>query len=393
MESDQNVAFFLNRVDCNDGIASHCETLIYGLKAHGWKVVLITGKVSFDDSSLQRFESLKKLSEEWVVFDSFNRVFPTLDSLSKILSAIKKYKIQLFHAHGFSTLSSVFILKMLTGLRSVATFHLLKSIHFGKSLEGKNLRFKKLLLHGYLKIFSPQIFIAISSDIEQWLIQDIGIVKHKVKKVFNGIDSKYFHSPKFEERQKARERFNISEQDFVITLVGRTQWDKGHKILIDAVNKIAENNPKYVFKCLFAGSGDQRQEIENYALIDRKTSHRFLFLGYVSEPLDVYWASDVIVLPSQAEGFPLVILEAMACGLVPIRTPAAGAYDQIQDGLNGFIIPFDDLDALASRLLQLAENPELRFKMVENALKSSEQKFTLEAMTLGTIAAYEDAIA
>ena len=84
MESNQNVAFFLNRVDCNDGIASHCETLIRGLKAQGWKVVLITGKVSFDDSSLQRLESLKELSEEWIVFDSFNQMFPTLASLSKI---------------------------------------------------------------------------------------------------------------------------------------------------------------------------------------------------------------------------------------------------------------------------------------------------------------------
>ena len=393
MESNKTVGFFLSRVDCNDGIASHCETLIYGLKAHGWKVVLITGKVSFDDSSLQRFESLKKLTEEWIVFDSYNRVLPTLASLSQILSAIKKHKVQLFHAHGFSTLSSVFILKMLTGLKSVATFHLLKPIHFGKSLEGKNLPFKKLLLHSYLKIFSPHTFIAISSDIEKWLIQDIGNAKHKVKKVFNGIDSKYFHNPNAEERQKARERFSISEQDFVITLVGRTQWDKGHKILIDAVNQIAKSNSRYSFRCLFAGSGDQRQEIENYALIDRETSHRFLFLGYVSEALDVYWASDVIVLPSQAEGFPLVILEAMSCGVVPIRTPAAGAYDQIEDGLNGFIIPFDDLDALSSRLLQLAEHPELRLSMAENALKSSEKKFTLEAMTLGTIAAYEKAIA
>ena len=174
--------------------------------------------------------------------------------------------------------------------------------------------------------------------------------------------------------------------------MGRTQWDKGHKILIDAVNQIAKSNSRYSFKCLFAGSGDQRQEIENYALIDRETSHRFLFLGYVSEALDVYWASDVIVLPSQAEGFGLVIVEAMSCGVVPIRTPAAGAYDQIEDGLNGFIIPFDDLDALSSRLLQLAEHPELRLSMAENALKSSEQKFTLEAMTLGTIAAYEKAI-
>jgi glycosyltransferase involved in cell wall biosynthesis len=391
MEPPKTVAFLLNRVDCNDGIASHCETLMRGLRESGWKVVLITGKVNYDDSSYNRFESLKELSEEWITFDTFNRVFPTWASLSKILKAIKQHKIQLFHAHGYSMLFSAMLFKRLTGVKCVATFHLLKSTHIGKSGEDKKFRFRHLLLQNYLKTFSPNIFIAISSDIEKWLIEDIGISKLKVKKVFNGIDSKYFHPPNNEERLKARDRFGLSEQDFVITLVGRLQWDKGHKLLIDAVNQIANRNPRYLFKCLFAGSGDQRQEIEEYALGNEKNSHRFLFLGYVKESRDVYWASDVIVLPSQAEGFGLVIVESMACGVFPIRTPAAGAYDQIEDGINGFIIPFDDLDALSSRLQQLIINPELRLEMSNNALQSSNKKFTLESMALDTIAAYEKA--
>ncbi|OIP78388.1 MAG: hypothetical protein AUK48_01750 [Oscillatoriales cyanobacterium CG2_30_44_21] len=392
METTRTVAFLLNRVDCNDGIASHCETLMRGVKKLGWRVVLITGKVNFDDSSLKRFESLKELSEEWIVFDTFNRVFPTWSGLSKILEVIKHHKIQLLHAHGYSLLFSAMILKILTGVKCVATFHLLKSIHLNKSEEKTQFRLRYLLLQSYLRVFSPDIFIAISSDIEQWLIKDIGISESKVKKIFNGIDSQYFHPPHHEEQLKAKVRFGLSEQDFVITLIGRLQWDKGHKLLIDAVNQIADSNPKYLFKCLFAGSGDQRQEIEEYALSSVGNPHRFLFLGYVNEPRDVYWASDVIVLPSQAEGFPLVILEAMACGTVPIRTPAAGAYDQIEDGLNGFIIPFDDFDALSNRLLQLIMNPDLQLEMVNNALKLSNKKFTLESMTSDTVNSYEKAI-
>ncbi len=388
----KTVGFLLNRVDCNDGIASHCETLIRGLKNSGWKVVLITGKVSFDDSSVKRFESLKSLSEEWIIFDTVNRIFPTLASISKILKAIRKYGIQVFHAHGYSMLFSVMLFKIITGIKCVATFHLLKSIHLEKSLEDPKMILRKSFLRNYLKVFSPQFFIAISSDIEQWLIQDIGIANHKIKKIFNGIDSTYFRSPQDEERQKARDRFGLSAKDFVITLVGRMQWDKGHKLLIDAVNKISDQHQNYLFKCMFAGSGDQRQEIEQYALDNNNTANRFLFLGYVNEPRDVYWASDVIVLPSQAEGFGLVIVESMACGVVPIRTPAAGAYDQIEDGSNGFIIPFNDLESLASKLLNLATNPDLRSRMSANAIASSDQKFTLETMTLNTIAAYEEAI-
>ncbi len=389
MSQQKIIGFLLNRVDCNDGIASHCETLMRGLKLEGWKIILITGKVGFDDSSLQRFEALKEFAEEWIVIDDFKRMFPNWKTISKVLSTVKKYKIQVFHAHGYSMLTSALVFKIFTGIRCVTTFHLLKSIHLGKSPTGENLLFQQFLLQSYLRIFSPHIFIAISSDIEQWLIRDMGIAKSKIRKVFNGIDSYYFHLPNYEERTQARAKFNLSEQDFTIALVGRTQWEKGHKLVIDAVNQITEKGEPSV-KCIFAGSGDHRKEIENYVLSSSENCDRFKFLGYINETRDVYWASDVIVLPSQAEGFGLVIAEAMACGVVPIRTPAAGAYDQIEDGVNGFIIPFNDVDALATRLLQLAENTELRSHLAENSLKAS-QKFTLEAMTSGTIAIYKEA--
>ncbi|NMF60298.1 glycosyltransferase family 4 protein [Pseudanabaena yagii] len=392
MESHKTVAFFLNRVDCNDGIASHCETLIRGLKDSGWKVVLITGKVGFDENSFKRLQTLKELSEEWIIFDSFNKIFPSVTSFSKILKAIKYHRIQIFHTHGYSMLFLTFVLKIFTGVKCVATSHLLNSSWSEATGVNKRLRFKHFLLKAYLKALSPKIFIAISSDIEQWLIQDIGITEKRIKKIFNGIDNKYFYPPSNEERKESRSKFKISEQDFVVTLIGRLQWEKGHKTLIDTANHIKKSNPQYSFKYIFAGSGDQREEIEKYAFEAQENRQIFLFLGYVSEPRNIYWASDIIVLPSQNEGFPLVVLEAMACGIVSIRTPAAGAYDQIEDGLNGFIIPFNDVDTLASKLIQLYENTNLRSQMVNNALKYSANKFTIESMTLGTIAAYEEAI-
>ncbi len=56
MEKQKTVGFILRRVDCNDGVASHCETLIRGFKSVGWRVVLITGPVSYDAVSVRRFE-------------------------------------------------------------------------------------------------------------------------------------------------------------------------------------------------------------------------------------------------------------------------------------------------------------------------------------------------
>lgn len=64
MSNSKTIAFILKRVHCNDGVSSHCETLIAGLKAFGWKIVLITGPVSYDAVSIHRFEALKNMAED-----------------------------------------------------------------------------------------------------------------------------------------------------------------------------------------------------------------------------------------------------------------------------------------------------------------------------------------
>jgi glycosyltransferase involved in cell wall biosynthesis len=115
------------------------------------------------------------------------------------------------------------------------------------------------------------------------------------------------------------------------------------------------------------------------------------FLGF-TDPRTVLWASDILVLPSRREGFALVVAEAMLCSVIPIRTPAAGVTDQIEHGQNGFVIPFDDGQALADRLKEIFANGELRTNMVAAAIDTGQRKFTAERMTNDTIAVYEEVL-
>ena len=80
----------------------------------------------------------------------------------------------------------------------------------------------------------------------------------------------------------------------------------------------------------------------------------------------LYRASDVFVFPTLVEGMPLVVLEAMACGL-PVIVTANGPADIVRDGIDGFIIPERDADALCDRLECLYRDRELRLWMGENA--------------------------
>jgi glycosyltransferase involved in cell wall biosynthesis len=389
MEQQKTVGFLLRRVDCNDGVASHCETLIRGLKAVGWKVVLITGAVFYDAKSVRRFELFKELTEDWLVFEHMRPLVPNLADVARIREIVKKHKIAIFHAHGYSMLLLARILKIVTGLHCVATFH--PSMHSDdpKMLTEAVLRPKIRQYQIYLKAFAPKAFIALSSDIEKFLIQDLGFRKTKVRKILAGVDTKYFCPPSPQERHRVREQLGICEEDLVCSLVGRLNWNKGHDILIEAVRKARKALSGVTLKCLFAGSGDQEQQIKEYALVSDEDLRCFIFLGFADELREVYWASDIFALPSRSEGFALVVAEAMCCGTVPIRTPGGGAKDQIQEGITGYTIPFDDVEALSQAIQSLADR-NFRMQIGKQCIEYAVSAFDQEPMVERTVELYSE---
>lgn len=389
MEKQKTVGFLLKRVDCNDGVASHCESMIRGLKALGWNVVLITGSVNYDAGSVRRFEALKELSEDWVIFEDLKPLLPSLGNITQIKELVKKYEISLFHVHGYAMLLLARILKIITGVDCVATFH--PSVHGDDPTLLKDAALRpqitKYLI--FLKLFAPKAFIAYSSDIEKFLLKDLGFHKTKVRKIINGIDTKYFRPPSPEEREKARKKFGFEKKDLVCSLVGRLNWNKGHDVLIDAVRQARDAVPEMSLKCLFVGSGHQEKEIKEYAFVSDDDSRCFIFLGYVDELREVYWTSDIFVLPSRSEGCPLVVAEAMSCGTVPIRTEGGGVRDQIEEGKTGYIVPFDDPEAL-SKVIQKLVNKDLRLQMDKHCAEFASLAFDLELMVQKTVKLYSE---
>jgi len=90
-----------------------------------------------------------------------------------------------------------------------------------------------------------------------------------------------------------------------------------------------------------------------------------------SAVLDLMRSCDVLVLPSIADGFGLVVSEAMACGLPVIVTPNTGASDYVTDGVDGFIVPIRSSDAIATRLDQLASDREKLAEMGQAAVQKA----------------------
>lgn len=85
---------------------------------------------------------------------------------------------------------------------------------------------------------------------------------------------------------------------------------------------------------------------------------------------EIYSKSLIWVLASRSEGFSIPVLEAMACGCVVVATDCGGPRDIIEDGVNGFLVPVGDVDAIISRIQLLLADPALRDRMRQQALES-----------------------
>ncbi|MGB9825610.1 MAG: glycosyltransferase family 4 protein, partial [Desulfofundulus sp.] len=230
--------------------------------------------------------------------------------------------------------------------------------------------------------------IAISRETRDYLEHEFGVPSNKIRVIYNGVDEQYFRPPTERERMQARQELGVRAEDYVASLIGRLERVKGHDVLINALAKLRKMGLDVV--ALLAGSGSEADTIRRLA-VEAGVSDLIRLVGYVDSRL-VLWASDVSVLPSRQEGFPLVVVEAMMCGVVPIRTPAAGAFDQIEDGVNEFIVPFDDPETLALRMKQVLEDAELRMRLSAAAIESARQRFCKRQMVDNTTAVYEEAL-
>lgn len=104
----------------------------------------------------------------------------------------------------------------------------------------------------------------------------------------------------------------------------------------------------------------------------------------------VYRAAQVVVLPSYREGLPKVVLEAGAAGRPVVTTDAPGCRDAIVDGETGYLVPVRDSDALAERVRELLEAPDLRRQMGEAGRRLAVERFSTDHVVKATLRVYDD---
>jgi len=203
------------------------------------------------------------------------------------------------------------------------------------------------------------------------------------KKVFQANISSNDHSKL--KSSNLRQTMNI-ENAFVILYVGRIIKQKGLDVLIRAFSLIGqERKDVYLLIC---GSGNFQEHCEKIVK-DSEIEH-VTFVGW-QETTSFYKTADVLVMPSRiipeeenADGWGLVINEAMSMGKPIITTDAVGAAeDLVKNGVNGYVIKNGSVSELYLALKKVIENRELRMAMGINSRKIYEEFNDFEKMITG----------
>jgi glycosyltransferase involved in cell wall biosynthesis len=143
-------------------------------------------------------------------------------------------------------------------------------------------------------------------------------------------------------------------------------------------------------RALIVGDGSERAALEATAVNLGLLPGTVEFLGRRDDVASVLTASDVLVVTSDHEGFPNVILEAMAAGLPVVTTPAGDAARIVEEGATGHVVGFEDIEAMADRLVQLLADPARRKSLGTASRQAVESRYAREGLAERLIRLYAE---
>lgn len=264
---------------------------------------------------------------------------------------------------------------------------IISTVH--NSLKDYEVRPLKRWLYMYLlRLTLPLVhrIICVSDSNRRDLIEECSAVAAKTQTVYNGVDPSAFSSQP--DRQTVRKELGTTQGPVLVT-IGRLADQKGHRYLLQALPRLLETWPQLC--CLFVGEGELRDALHHMA-IDLGVEQACRFVGVRADIADILAAADLFVLPSLSEGFPFVLLEALAMGCPIVASRVNGIPELIEEGKTGFLVPAREPQALALAIQKLLNDPAAASRMGAAGRTVVREQFTADRMVAKTTAIFDAAV-
>jgi glycosyltransferase involved in cell wall biosynthesis len=279
----------------------------------------------------------------------------------RIVSWLRATKVQHLHAHFGTNSAEVAML-----------VHALGGPHWSFTVHGPEEFDKPQLISLTEKIRHCSFVVAVSSytrsQIYRWADQKCW---HKVKVVHCGLEAAYFARPAIAVPAARR-----------LVCVGRLCEQKGQLLLLDAADRLIAQGLD--FELVLAGDGEMRDAIDAF-VSSRNLQHKVRITGWISSERvrEEILAARALVLPSFAEGLPVVIMEAMALRRPVISTFVAGVPELVLPIEHGWLCPAGDIHALTDAMQTCLKMPtDILTRMGEAAYKRALARHSVDSNAL-----------
>lgn len=305
-----------------------------------------------------------------------------LSLFREIARKLKEHEIEVVFTNNYSTFVEGIVPAAVTGIK--ARIHIQHGLEFYSRMKSEHRlqrMFRKGLQIGVGKLVTRAVTVSHAGYL--FLNVEWKIPEDKIEVIYNGVDVDKFR-PFPEWRQTTREKLGLPSDAFVLGSVCRVVPVKNVGMMVDAVHLLKEDIPN--LHLLVLGKFENSDHPGSYThQIKEKVSglglaDRVHFLPPQLDVRPILNAMDVYLNTSLSEGLSIAIIEAMASGLPVIATDVGGNPEVVENGVNGFLVPSRNPQALAERIKYLYQYPEMLNMLAKNSRERAEKLFSGQSM-------------
>lgn len=224
--------------------------------------------------------------------------------------------------------------------------------------------------------------IAVSRKDENRLLREVP--GKNIRYIPNGVKKRIKYSEA--EIKKIKKEYNISDDNIVVSYIGRLSPEKRIDLVIESANKVCNENDKVIY--LIAGNGDDKK-IMNQLISKYNLEDKVRYVGFVKEIDRIQAITDVILITSDTEGTPRALIESMLYGAIPVCTDVGGIRDILNDDV-GFISEPNNINSISNNILKAVFlDNKTKNKMKKDIIELSNNKFVISVMAKEVIEVYK----